>query len=414
MTRARLRIVLLNAGHFVDHLVMLVFATVAAMTLTREWGMSYGALLPYATPGFIAFGLFSLPAGWLADRWSRDGMIAVFFAGVGLASMLTAFARTPEELAAGLFLVGIFAAIYHPVGLALIYESAPKAGNAIAVNGVWGNLGVASAALITGYFLDHGGWRAAFFVPGMVSLALAALYAWAVSFRAPFGGSAGARAAAAVRATPGTPHPSPVVTQRATDAGALLRITAVVFFTTATAGLIFQSTTFALPKVFAERLGGIGSSATLLGWLAFWVFAIASLAQLVVGRLLDRIGPRPVLMGICAIQALFFALMPGRADWAALTVALGFMLGSFGQNPINDFMIGRMATPERRASIYGIRFVVTFAALGGALPLVSWIHAQWGFDTLFRLLSVAAIAMLASAVVLPARLPEPSTAPRTA
>lgn len=412
MTRTRLRILLLNAGHFVDHLVMLVFATVAAMTLTREWGMSYGALLPYATPGFIAFGLFSLPAGWLADRWSRDGMIAVFFAGVGLASMLTAFARTPEELAAGLFLVGIFAAIYHPVGLALVYESAPKAGNAIAVNGVWGNLGVASAALITGYFLDHGGWRAAFFVPGMASLALAALYAWAAPFPAPFGGSAGASATAAVRATPAI-WPPPGDSSRTPDAGVWLRITAVIFFTTATAGLIFQSTTFALPKVFAERLAGIGSSATLLGWLAFWVFAIASLAQLVVGRLLDRTGPRPVLMGICAIQALFFALMPGRADWAALIVALGFMLGSFGQNPINDFMIGRMATPERRASIYGIRFVVTFAALGGALPLVSWIHAQWGFDTLFRLLSVAAIAMLASAFVLPSSLPQPKASAST-
>ena len=71
MNRDQTYFLLLNIGHFLDHLFMLVFATVAALALHREWGVSYGELLAYATPGFFAFGLFSLPAGWLADRWSR-------------------------------------------------------------------------------------------------------------------------------------------------------------------------------------------------------------------------------------------------------------------------------------------------------------------------------------------------------
>ena len=419
MRRARLRILLLNAGHFIDHLVMLVFATVAALALTREWGMTYGELVPYATPGFVAFGLFALPAGWLADRWSRDGMIAMFFLGVGVAAIATAFARSPLELAAGLFLVGVFAAIYHPVGLALVYESAPKAGTAIAVNGVWGNLGVAGAALITGWFIDHGGWRAGFWVPGLASIALAPVYAWASSPSPRSRGEgrgegrqhgiAGGRAEGQPQAaTPrSAPNLSPLpVKDGERERTIWIRVTGIVFFTTAVAGLIYQSTTFALPKVLAERSAGIGGSATLIGWLAFLVFAIASTAQLVVGRLLDRLGPRAVFLAVASIQAVFFALMPGRTDWSALAVALAFMLGAFGQIPINDYMIGRMASPERRASVYGVRFVVTFAVLGATLPFISWVHERWGFDALFRILSAAAVVILIAASLLPARLPE--------
>ncbi|MEK9786414.1 MAG: MFS transporter [Gammaproteobacteria bacterium] len=140
----------LNAGHFLDHLFPLIFATAAALVLAAEWQMSYAELIPYATPGLVAFGVFSLPAGWLADRWSREGMMAVFFIGIGVASIATSFSTGPFQLAMGLFGVGMFAAIYHPVGLAMIARGGKSMGLDIAVNGVWGNLGVASAALLTG------------------------------------------------------------------------------------------------------------------------------------------------------------------------------------------------------------------------------------------------------------------------
>ena len=135
--RERTHFLLLNVGHFMDHLFTLIFATVAALALHREWGLGYADLLKYATPGFFAFGVFALPAGWLADKWSRDGMISVFFIGIGSASILTGFARTPLEIALGLFVVGMFAAIYHPVGLAIVVEKWKNTGMRIAVNGVW-------------------------------------------------------------------------------------------------------------------------------------------------------------------------------------------------------------------------------------------------------------------------------------
>jgi MFS family permease len=399
--RERLHFLLLNVGHFMDHLFTLIFATVAALALHREWGLGYADLLKYATPGFLAFGLFALPAGWLADKWSRDGMMSTFFIGIGIASITTAFARTPFEVGLCLFVVGVFAAIYHPVGLAIVVEKWKNTGMRIAVNGVWGNLGVASAALITGYFIDHGGWRMAFVVPGVVSILFGIAYTalrWA-------------------DITQPKPKVKAKVAAReiSADIKALLfRVSMIVFLTTAVSSIVFQSTTFALPKVFDERLGGIAVSATTLGQLAFLVFALASIGQLVVGHFLDRIGPRTVFAVAAAAQMVFFAIMPGLADWAALACAMAFMLAAFGQIPINDYMIGRLAEGEWRARIYGVRYVVSFTVLAAALPLIAFIYENWGFDALFRVLAVSAAIILAAVLMLPQRLPQPQAIPAQA
>jgi MFS family permease len=396
--RERLHFLMLNIGHFLDHLFTLIFATVAALALTREWGLGYADLLKYATPGFFAFGVFALPAGWLADRWSREGMMSVFFIGIGFASIATALARSPFEIATGLFVVGIFAAIYHPVGLAIVVQKWRNTGMRLAVNGVWGNLGVASAALITGYFIDNGGWRTAFVVPGIVSILIGLAYTalmWPeiVRPRQRTGASAGTATA-----------PS------ANLKALLLRVSAIVFLTTAVSSIVFQSTTFALPKVFDERLGGLGLSATLIGQLAFLVFAVASVGQLIVGHYLDRLGPRTVFMTAAAVQMAFFAIMPGLVDWAALVCAMIFMLAAFGQIPINDYMIGRLAEGEYRARIYGVRYVVSFTVLAASLPLIAFVYEHWGFDALFRVLAVSAAVILAAVTLLPRRLPSPQNA----
>ena len=170
MQRNQVKFLYLNLGHFLDHLFMLVFASVAALRLNSEWEMSYAELIPYATPGFVAFGIFALLAGWVADKWSREGMIVIFFIGIGASSLIAGMANSPLQIAAGLTLIGIFAAIYHPVGLAMVVQGRARTGVPLAINGIFGNLGVASAALLTGFLIDNAGWRSAFYVPGVVSI----------------------------------------------------------------------------------------------------------------------------------------------------------------------------------------------------------------------------------------------------
>jgi MFS family permease len=324
-------------------------------------------------------------------------MMSVFFFGAGLASIATGFARSPVEIAIGLFVVGMFAAIYHPVGLAIVVERWKGTGMRIAVNGVWGNLGVGSAALITGFFIDHGGWRIAFIVPGVIAILIGIAYTTLM--------------------WPEVTRPKPRV-QRAQAAASmpddlkalLVRISTIVFLTTAVSSVVFQSTTFALPKVFDERLGGIAVSATAIGGLAFAVFALASIGQLIVGHFLDRLGARTVFVAAAAVQLVFFAIMPGLFDWAALLCATVFMLAAFGQIPINDYMIGRLADGEWRARIYGVRYVVSFTVLAATLPLIAFVYENWGFDTLFRVLAFSAAVILAAVLMLPQRLPQPVAA----
>src|ERR1044072_6710248 len=247
MNRDRPHFLFLNVGHFLDHLFTLIFATVAALALSREWNLSYGELLKYATPGFFAFGVFSYPAGWLADKWSREGMMVVFFIGIGLAAVVTGFAQTPLQVGIGLFVIGLFASIYHPVGLAMVTQKWKNTGMRLAVNGVWGNLGVASAALITGYLIDHGGWRMAFILPGVFSIAVGVAYA--IARWQDIAAERSAKPAAGGMA------------QAMDHKGLLLRVSLIVFMTTAVSSIIFQATTFALPKIFDERLQGLASGA---------------------------------------------------------------------------------------------------------------------------------------------------------
>ena len=397
MNHARVHFAFLNAGHFLDHFFMLVFATVAALALNKEWGLSYAELIPYATPGFIAFGLFALPSGWLADKWSRRGMLAVFFIGIGACSILTALAQTPLQIGSALFAMGIFAAIYHPVGLPLVIEGREKTGMPIAINGVWGNLGVASAALITGFMIDNAGWREAFVWPGVLSIVIGLGYIWLIR-----------------------QMPAPVIPAKKKGSSSsiytgssLVRIFAIIMLTTALGGVMFQSTTFALPKIFDERLDGLALSATLVGWYAFLVFSFAAIAQLIVGYLLDRHPARSVFLGVAALQAVFFALMPGLTDWLALIVAVAFMLAVFGQIPINDVLVGRLTSSEWRSRVFACRYIVTFSALAASIPMIAWIHANWGFDRLFMLLAVTGLCILILVLMLPRAMPataQPSAA----
>ncbi len=390
MQRSQVRFFFLNVGHFLDHFFMLIFATAAALRLTTEWGMSYAALIPYATPGFVAFGICAIPAGWLADKWSREGMMVIFFIGIGVSSVLAGMANTPLQIAVSLTLIGLFAAIYHPVGLAMVVQGREKMGVPVAINGIFGNMGVASAALLTGFLIDTAGWRSAFVISGVVSILFGVLYLLFVCAERQVETDVPRAVAASQKVEPAT-----------ISRNTLLRIFGVIFFTTAVGGLIFQSTTFALPKVFDERLTDLAATATMVGWYVFLVFSVAAFAQLVVGYLVDNYSVRVVFACVAILQAAFFAIMVQLSGIAALIVAIAFMLVVFGQIPINDVLVGRMARSEWRSRAYALRYIVTFSVMASAVPLIAWVHGAWGFSTLFALLAVAALLIFVAVLLLP-------------
>jgi MFS family permease len=300
---------------------MLVFPT-AVLALGAEWDRPYSELLPLALGGFVAFGAFAIPAGWLADHWSRYRVLAIFFFGIGAALFLTGFSREPWHIAVGLTLVGAFAAIYHPVGIAMLVAAPERMGRVLGWNGLWGNLGLAFAALLTGALVDLAGWRAAFFVPGLICVA------------------AGVGFLALVK-DPGRVKKSSKSIGLHVDGRTMARIFTVLLVATAFGGIIFNSTTVSMPKVFDERLRALTQTNFGVGALVAAVYTVAAFAQVAMGALIDRFELRRLMIGVALAQIPLLALAANLEGWAMLGAAVLMMLAVFGQIPLNDAIVGR-------------------------------------------------------------------------
>ena len=374
----------INLGHFLDHLAMLVFPTVV-IALAREWERPYSELLPLTLGGFIAFGAFALPAGWLADHWSRYKMLVVFFLGIGASLFLTGFAQSPWQIGLGLTVIGVFAAIYHPVGIAMLVAAPTKLGSALGWNGLWGNLGLAAAALIAGALMDVWGWRAAFFVPGALCIAAGIAFLALV------------------------PDPGPVKKVSKSlglhiDRATMTRIFTILLIATACGGVIFNSTTVAMPKVFDERLRELTQSSFGVGALVAIVYTMAAFAQLAMGALIDRFEMKRLMIGVALLQIPLLAIAANLQGWAMLAAALAMMLAIFGQIPLNDAIVGKYVADEYRARVLAVRYVVSLGVAAVAVPLIALLHrTEGGFRNVFLVLAVLAAGMLAASLFFPAR-----------
>ncbi|HYX67472.1 MAG TPA: MFS transporter [Burkholderiales bacterium] len=384
----------LNLGHLLDHLVMLVFPTVV-LALAREWNRDYSELLPLSVGAFIAFGAFALPAGWLADHWSRYRMMVVFFFGIGISLFATGLAQTSWQIALGLAVTGMFAAIYHPVGIAMLVAAPKNLGAALGWNGLWGNLGLAFAAIVSGALMDLWGWRAAFFVPGLVAVAVGVAFVMLV------------------------PDPGPVQKKSKTiglhlDTRTMTQIFTILLIATACGGVIFNSTTVAMPKVFDERLRALTQTNFGIGALVAFVYSIAAFAQVVMGSLIDRFEMKRLMIGVGLVQIPLLALAAALDGWPMLVVALGMMMAIFGQIPLNDAIVGRYVADEYRSRVFSVRYVVSLGVAAVGVPLISVLHrTDGGFRNVFLVLAALACAVMAAAFFFPAKekfRPAPSAA----
>jgi len=375
MTHNRWLVPFLNLGHLLDHLVMLVFPT-AVVALGREWGRPYSQLLPLALGGFIAFGAFAIPAGWLADHWSRYRTMVIFYFGIGASLFLTGFAQSPWHIAAGLTLTGAFAAIYHPVGIAMLVARSQNMGRALGWNGLWGNLGLAAAALFTGALVDFAGWRAAFFVPGLACIAAGIGFLLLVK-------------------DPGKVQKTSRTIGLHIEGRTMARIFAVLLIATACGGVIFNSTTVSMPKVFDERLQALTQTNFGIGLLVAIVYTVAAFAQVAMGALIDRFELKRLMIGVAMAQIPLLALAANTQGWAMLVAAVLMMLAVFGQIPLNDAIVGKYCADEYRARVLSVRYVVSLGVASVAVPMIAVLHrTQGGFANVFLVLAVLASAML--------------------
>ena len=370
----------LNWAHTLDHLFMLIFPT-AAIALTREWSMGYAELIKLSIGGWVAFGVFSIPAGWLADKWSRWGMMVVFFVGIGLASIAAGLSQGPAQMAIALTAIGMFAAIYHPVGIAMLTMGARQLGKTLGINGVWGNSGLAFAALLTGALIEFAGWRWAFIVPGVLAVVSGIGFAMTTSMP---------QAKAPKKSAPsGLPR------------SFYVRVFAVLAVAAAGNSVIFNATTISMPKIFDERLTALTNTSLGIGALVCFTYLVAAMAQLIVGYWIDRGGLKRVLVPVVAFQVPLLVLAGIFSDYALLFIAVGMMFFVFGQIPINDAMVARYTADEWRARALGLRYVLSFTAGTLAVSLIAFSQTHGGFTLLFNLLAAGAAVVLVAAIAFP-------------
>ena len=380
-----------NAAHFIDHYSMLIFAA-AVIIMGPALGMAYSELLPYATPGFVAFGAGSLITGWLGDRWSRRHMMVIFFIGIGASMISVGLVSTPLQLGAALLSIGLFASIYHPVGTAMIVSYADRLGREMGLNGVFGNLGVASSALVTGVIGQYLGWRFAFIVPGAITVLAGLTFAFTVVHEDRKGTR---QAAAQVR----------VAKEDMWRVIVALLIVVIAISTT------FNAVTVALPKLFAERLSDLTSSPALLGAIAAGVYVFGAMTQYTIGKLLDKHSLKTVALPLSFVLAPFLYLAATLSNLPLILVSIGIVMGAFGQVTVNDAMVGKYTSEEWRSRAYAVRYFVGFTAAGASVGLVAWLYEQGGFVTMLHVFAGLCLFAIAAAIILPREIRNPVTAP---
>jgi MFS family permease len=378
-----------NVAHFIDHYSMLIFAA-AVIIMGPALGMAYSELLPYATPGFVAFGAGSLLTGWLGDRWSRRHMMVIFFLGIGGSMIAVGLERTPVELGAALLAIGVFASIYHPVGTAMIVSYADKLGREMGLNGVWGNLGVASSALLTGVIGQYLGWRFAFIIPGIVTMLIGVVFAVTIAHE----DRSGTRQAAA---------------QARVAREDMWRVILALLIVVIAISTTFNAVTVVLPKLFAERLADLTRSPALLGVIAACVYVFGAMTQYTIGKLLDRHSLKTVSLPLSFMLAPFLYFAATLSNWPLILVSIGIVMGAFGQVTVNDAMVGKYTTEEWRSRAYAVRYFVGFTAAGASVGLVAWLYQQGGFVTMLRTFGALCLLVILAALILPREIRIPAT-----
>ena len=374
---------LLNVGHSIDHMFLLIFAT-AVTTITLEFGFaSWVDLMPYSVGAFVFFGLGSLPSGRLGDLWGRRNMMIIFFIGIGCAAILVAFTNNAWQMAAALALLGLFASIYHPVGIPMLVQQVSNPGLTIGINGLAGNLGIATAALITGFFVKWFGWRYAFAVPGLLSIVLGFLFMYVCPKESQSPSKKSKKSAISV------------------PPALLAHLFMVMTAVAVTSSLIFNFTTNGNFQLLSDRFIGLIEDPATLGAMLAVIYTIASFAQVVVGNLIDRLPMKKLQLWIAIIQVPLLVFAAYTDGWWLFVSLLAVMIFVFGAIPFTDAMIVRYVDDRLRSRVTGMRLTVSFGISSLAVWLLGPLVKDIGFVYLIWLMVVIALIKVLAICTLP-------------
>jgi len=371
-------------GHGYMHLLVALYLTIV-LSLEREWNIGYSALIGLWTIGAFLVGVCAPLAGWLGDRWSNPWMMVVFFVGSGAAAVACGLTENPAQLTVALSALGVFAAIYHPVGMAWLIKTAANRGTSLGIWGSFGGFGVALAGLTAGGLIDLVNWRAAFWVPGLVSVATGLVLV--------FGLLSGR---VVERQGDRAPHKEP-------PRGDVVRAFIVMSVTVFLAGLIYQATQIAMPKALSERMPDFFSSGAFgVGALFTAIYIVGGFVQIFAGWLTDRFSLRTAYFFSYCVQVPAIAVAAALVGLPFFLAMMVMVVANVGSLPAENALMARFTPSKWRGSAFGAKFVLSLGVGPVAVQLVSLLHERTGdFSWLYITLAVSAAIVAVAILMLP-------------
>jgi MFS family permease len=377
-------------GHFLSHFNMLVFPAVVLPLATRL-NMPMADVLGISFWMYLLFGLSALPWGVAADRFGPKTLMAIYYAGAGFCGLAAAgWIDSPASLALSLAGIGLFSGIYHPAGLGLISKHVERISYGMGINGMFGNLGLATAPLLAGMVTWIWGPRAAYLLLGAVNLAGLAVM---TLLPIPAGGDGSVKAAA--------------------DNGG--RGFMVLLVAMMMGGIVYRGATVILPAYFELRNQGLfewltrhipaGFSGNLVATaITSAIFLVGMLGQYMGGRVAERFSlPYSYLtFHLITIPAAF--AMAWTYNVPLVLVALVYFFFLLGMQPIENTLVSRLTPARWRHSAFGMKFVLTFGMGALAVKGVQAIEKGYAIARVYPALGCVSILLVMTIVVLILRM----------
>ncbi|MCG6892807.1 MAG: MFS transporter [Desulfobacteraceae bacterium] len=376
-------------GHFMSHFNMLVFPAVV-IPLTGALGMDMGAVLRLSFWMYLLFGVTALPWGLAADRWGARPLMRLFYIGTSAGAFAAAFwIDHPVGLSLSLAVIGLFAGIYHPAGLGIVAKEIRRVSLGMGYNGMFGNLGLATAPLITGLVNWVWGPQAAYLALGLMNLTGLGLMGFFPESPSGEGGSGGA----------------------SKNASGVLRAFLILLVAMMLGGIAYRGATVITPAYFELKNGEVfqGLSSLLGGRLSenlvatasvSFIYLVGMIGQFTGGKVADRFELKRgyLVFHLVTIPAAF--LMAVVANVPLLLIATVYFFFLLGMQPIENTLVARYTPRRLRHSAFGTKFILTFGVGSLAVMMVGAIENSWGIDWVFPVLGMVSVALVTTIVFL--------------
>lgn len=387
------RVVLVaSLTHYLIHLNMVIFPVIV-LPFSREKGLPISEVFPLSFLMYLLYGMLALPAGYLADRWSKVGMLKICMIGTGLSSLGAAFSTGTGDFGFFLALIGFFCGLYHPVGLGLIAREVKAQGRAHGVNGAFGAMGEATGPLVAGitlFFLD---WRWVYVITGLMGVLM---------FIAAFFLPVMEREHHEIEAEHG----------KDTHKREYWGYFAILVVAMTLGGLIYRANLTTLPAYLEMRAGSLieiikgfasdgqnaGSGAA--GILASTLFIFTIAGQYMGGWMADRFDLRVAYLAVHFVALPFVIGMAFlQGPWLYLSAGL-FLFFTLGMQPIENSLVTKFIPRRWLSTGYGIKFTFTFGVGSLAVYEVAYVEKWGGLPSLYPLLSAQVALLVVSAAAL--------------